>query len=49
MELLSDEVLLETYYKAIELHLESGFIQLLETEIYRRNLSKQFCKKITIH
>ncbi|WP_128893638.1 sporulation histidine kinase inhibitor Sda [Longirhabdus pacifica] len=38
MKKLNNECLLETYYKAVELHLESAFIRLLCREIKRRNL-----------
>ncbi|WP_199620501.1 sporulation histidine kinase inhibitor Sda [Paenibacillus alkalitolerans] len=38
MRLLSDENLLETYFKAIDLDLEQDFINLLLDEIRRRNL-----------
>jgi len=36
---LSDELLLESYYKAIELKLSTDFIHLIEKEIKRRSLS----------
>ncbi|WP_078379621.1 sporulation histidine kinase inhibitor Sda [Sutcliffiella halmapala] len=39
MRKLSDELLLESYYKATELKLSSDFIQLIEHEIKRRSLS----------
>jgi developmental checkpoint coupling sporulation initiation to replication initiation len=35
---LSDELLIESYYKARELNLCPEFIQLIETEIHRRSL-----------
>ncbi|WP_010531062.1 sporulation histidine kinase inhibitor Sda [Lentibacillus jeotgali] len=38
MECLSDELLLESYYKANELNLSPDFIYLIEKEIYKRNL-----------
>ncbi|WP_186576476.1 sporulation histidine kinase inhibitor Sda [Aquibacillus kalidii] len=38
MEHLSDELLLESYYKANELELSKEFIQLIEKEIQRRSL-----------
>lgn len=38
MRALSDESLLETYFKAIDLGLEQDFIRLLEEEIERRKL-----------
>ncbi|GGJ83650.1 hypothetical protein GCM10007063_02670 [Lentibacillus kapialis] len=38
MEYLSDELLLESYYKANELNLSPDFIYLIEKEIYKRNL-----------
>lgn len=36
---LSDELLLESYQKAIELKLSPDFIRLMESEIHRRALS----------
>lgn len=39
MRKLSDELLVESYYKAIELKLSLDFIRLIETEIHRRCLS----------
>ncbi|HZW68002.1 MAG TPA: sporulation histidine kinase inhibitor Sda [Pseudogracilibacillus sp.] len=38
---LSDELLIKAYYEAIELSLSKNFINLLEDEMKRRNLSKQ--------
>lgn len=38
MSILSDELLLESYYKAIELKLDSDFIQLLRDEIRKRDI-----------
>ncbi len=35
---LSDELLIESYYKARELKLCPEFIELIETEIHRRSL-----------
>ncbi|MDF2857161.1 MAG: sporulation histidine kinase inhibitor Sda [Neobacillus sp.] len=35
---LSDELLIESYYKARELNLSSDFIHLIEKEIRRRSL-----------
>lgn len=35
---LSDELLIESYYKARELKLSPDFIYLIETEIQRRSL-----------
>lgn len=40
MRKLSDELLIESYYKAIELKLSSDFINLIKTEIHRRSLSQ---------
>lgn len=40
MQLLSDELLIETYYKAIELKLSPDFIRLIETEMDRRALNR---------
>lgn len=38
MRLLSNEALMETYYKAIDLQLEHDFIHLLVQEMKRRNI-----------
>ncbi|CAH0118345.1 MULTISPECIES: sporulation histidine kinase inhibitor Sda [unclassified Paenibacillus] len=38
MALLSDTMLLESYYKAVELQLDKEFIQILFNEIDRRKL-----------
>ncbi|MDP4162306.1 MAG: sporulation histidine kinase inhibitor Sda [Bacillota bacterium] len=38
MRKLSDELLIESYFKAQELMLSPEFIGLIETEIYRRSL-----------
>jgi developmental checkpoint coupling sporulation initiation to replication initiation len=38
MRNLSDELLIESYYKAIELNLSTEFILLIESEIHRRSL-----------
>ncbi|PLR93787.1 sporulation histidine kinase inhibitor Sda [Bacillus sp. T33-2] len=39
MRKLSDELLIESYFKARELDLSLDFIRLIETEIHRRSLS----------
>ncbi|RAK22467.1 developmental checkpoint coupling sporulation initiation to replication initiation [Anoxybacillus vitaminiphilus] len=39
MKNLSDELLIESYYKAIELKLSPDFIELIEREIFRRSLT----------
>ncbi len=39
MQNLSDELLIETYYKAIELNLNHDFIELIRMEIAKRSLS----------
>lgn len=39
MEHLSNELLLESYYKANELNLSPDFVKLIEKEINRRLLS----------
>lgn len=39
MKKLSDELLVESYFKAKELKLNKDFIKLIETEIHRRALS----------
>jgi developmental checkpoint coupling sporulation initiation to replication initiation len=45
MRKLSDELLIESYFKAIELNLSNEFILLIESEIHRRSLSNKI--KIT--
>ncbi len=39
MRKLSDELLVESYYKARELNLSPDFIRLIESEIQRRSLA----------
>ncbi|WP_088102553.1 sporulation histidine kinase inhibitor Sda [Halalkalibacter urbisdiaboli] len=39
MEKLSDDLLIETYYKAVELNLNHDFIELIRVEINRRSLT----------
>ncbi|MBP3951341.1 sporulation histidine kinase inhibitor Sda [Bacillus suaedae] len=39
MKNLSDELLIETYYKAVELNLNYDFIELIRVEIAKRSLS----------
>ncbi|MHC0035834.1 sporulation histidine kinase inhibitor Sda [Pseudoneobacillus sp. C159] len=39
MRKLSDELLIESYFKARELNLSQEFITLIELEIHRRSLS----------
>lgn len=39
MKNLSDELLIETYYKAIELNLSRDFIELIRLELNRRSLT----------
>jgi developmental checkpoint coupling sporulation initiation to replication initiation len=36
---LSDELLIESYHKAIELKLSQDFIRLIKAEIHRRSIS----------
>ncbi|MGO4887266.1 sporulation histidine kinase inhibitor Sda [Anaerobacillus sp. MEB173] len=38
MKNLSDELLIETYFKAIELNLNKDFLELLKKELQRRSL-----------
>lgn len=38
MKRLSDELLLESYFKANELNLSPDFVSIIEDEIRRRNL-----------
>ncbi len=38
MKKLSDDLLIESYFKAIKLKLSPDFIHLIETEILRRSL-----------
>ncbi len=44
MKSLSDDLLIETYYKAIELKLSTDFILLVKEEIERRALLDQIRK-----
>ncbi|EKN64206.1 sporulation histidine kinase inhibitor Sda [Schinkia azotoformans] len=44
MRTLSDELLLESFYKAIELNLSPDFIQLIKKEIERRSLHTKIKK-----
>ncbi|MGC4375953.1 sporulation histidine kinase inhibitor Sda [Fictibacillus sp. Mic-4] len=46
MENLSDDLLIESYYKAKELRLSSDFIQLIRQEIERRSLQNRLIKTI---
>jgi len=41
MEHLSDELLLESYYKANELNLSPDFLSLIKDEIHRRRLTSK--------
>ncbi|MCA0755525.1 sporulation histidine kinase inhibitor Sda [Paenibacillus sp. N4] len=41
MELLSDEMLVETYYAAIQYELEPEFIRMLVLELKRRRLNPE--------
>ncbi len=41
MENLSDDLLIESYVKAMKYHLSSEFIQLIEQEVERRKLTKR--------
>ncbi|WP_081773079.1 MULTISPECIES: sporulation histidine kinase inhibitor Sda [unclassified Bacillus (in: firmicutes)] len=41
MRKLSDDLLIESYYKAMELNLSPDFIRLIEKEIHRRSLSNR--------
>ncbi|MDQ1144958.1 MAG: sporulation histidine kinase inhibitor Sda [Bacillus sp. (in: firmicutes)] len=41
MRKLSDELLIESYFKAKELNLSPDFIGLIESEIYRRSLNNK--------
>jgi len=38
VEILSDDMLLESYYTAVQLKLDPAFIRLLAAEMQRRNL-----------
>ncbi|ANB61280.1 developmental checkpoint coupling sporulation initiation to replication initiation [Anoxybacillus voinovskiensis] len=38
MKHLSDDLLIESYFKAVELKLNPEFIELIEREIHRRSL-----------
>ncbi|MFD1705481.1 sporulation histidine kinase inhibitor Sda [Siminovitchia sediminis] len=42
MKKLSDELLIETYFKAKKLNLSQEFISLMESEIRRRSIACQY-------
>ncbi|MBU9713373.1 sporulation histidine kinase inhibitor Sda [Evansella tamaricis] len=44
MRYLSDDLLLETYYKARELKLSKDFITLVEQELNRRSIQDKYTK-----
>ncbi|WAA10346.1 sporulation histidine kinase inhibitor Sda [Fervidibacillus albus] len=44
MKLLSDDLLIESYYKAIKFNLSPEFIRLIEKEIHRRSLDVKIGK-----
>ncbi|MBO8171034.1 MAG: sporulation histidine kinase inhibitor Sda [Bacillaceae bacterium] len=46
MYLLSDEALLQAYWKAVDLNLEQDFIQLLKKEIEHRGLDRVLHEKM---
>ncbi|MEN1970239.1 sporulation histidine kinase inhibitor Sda [Lentibacillus sp. N15] len=39
MELISDELLIEAYYKAAKMNLDSQFIHLIKKELSERSIS----------
>ncbi|GAB3051353.1 sporulation histidine kinase inhibitor Sda [Virgibacillus ainsalahensis] len=41
MEKLTDELLMEAYQKALDMHVDKDFILLLEKELSRRKLSRR--------
>ncbi|UKS27525.1 sporulation histidine kinase inhibitor Sda [Paenibacillus sp. HWE-109] len=45
MRQISDETLIDSYYKALDLRLETDFVDLLFAEIQRRNLKLQVYMK----
>lgn len=47
MENLSDQLLIESYYKALELQLSPEFIHLIEKEMERRSLLNKIKKTQT--
>ncbi|MFC5988785.1 sporulation histidine kinase inhibitor Sda [Marinicrinis lubricantis] len=49
MKLLSNEALVETYVKAVDLNLERDFIDLLFQEIKRRKLNVTGRKHANLH
>ncbi|WP_461201105.1 sporulation histidine kinase inhibitor Sda [Anoxybacillus sp. TBDG-1] len=44
MKCLPDDLLIESYYKAKELQLSKDFIELIESEIFRRRLDHKLKK-----
>jgi developmental checkpoint coupling sporulation initiation to replication initiation len=51
MRLISDETLVESYYKALDLQLEMDFVDLLLAEIIRRKLKLEMMENsgVTFH
>ncbi|MFB5283805.1 sporulation histidine kinase inhibitor Sda [Peribacillus sp. Hz7] len=47
MHILSDDLLLESYFKARQLNLDAEFVRLIEAEIQRRSLTDQICTPIS--
>ncbi|AZV44475.1 sporulation protein [Peribacillus asahii] len=47
MHTLSDDLLLESYFKAKQLNLDAEFIRLIESEIHRRSLTNQIYTPIS--
>ncbi|WP_127534401.1 sporulation histidine kinase inhibitor Sda [Paenibacillus kobensis] len=44
MELLSDDLLVDSYVAAVQLHLEPDFIRLLSEEMERRQINPESCR-----
>ncbi|KPV55512.1 MULTISPECIES: sporulation histidine kinase inhibitor Sda [Paenibacillus] len=45
MKLISNEILVDSYFKAVDLKLEEDFVELLLDEIKRRQINLDFYKE----
>ncbi|SDE03843.1 developmental checkpoint coupling sporulation initiation to replication initiation [Paenibacillus sp. UNCCL117] len=45
MKLISNEILVESYFKALDLKLEEEFVELLLEEIHRRQLDLNYFRQ----
>ncbi|TVY08504.1 sporulation histidine kinase inhibitor Sda [Paenibacillus cremeus] len=45
MKLISNEILVDSYFKAVSLHLEDDFVELLLEEIRRRQINLDYYRQ----